>query len=270
MNPITTGKATLLYLLFLPAFFLMSNISFAQLNVEWDRTFGGSGWEELNGMVLTDDYGYLFCGTTFSNISFDVSEPNRGLMGGDFWVVKTDTAGTKLWEHRYGGDNWDRLWAVINTSDGGYLLGGESNSNAGNPFPADEKSEDSRGGLDYWVVKIDAMGQYQWDKTIGGAGQDTLFGLAEVNDGYLLAGFSGSQPSGDKTAHTMEMRIIGLLKLIKITEKSCGTAPTAERNVTSFLHSNNCRTGLFSWAEALPLCLFTIPELGIKKRTFMG
>lgn len=192
----TTGKAIFFKVLFLLYFLLWGNTGFAQLTIEWDRTFGGSAWEELNGSVLTNDNGYLFCGTTFSNISFDVSEPNRGI--GDFWIIKTDTAGTKLWDRRYGGNGWDRLWAVINTSDGGYLLGGESDSNAGDGN--DEKSEDSMGGLDYWIVKIDDQGNYEWDETIGGTGQDTLFGLAETNDGYILAGFSGSQPSGDKTA----------------------------------------------------------------------
>ncbi len=190
MNPTTTGRTLFYWLVCLPGIFLYNNVGLAQLSIEWDRTFGGVGWEELNGTVLTDDGGYIFCGTTFSNQSFDVSEPNRGV--GDFWVVKTDSAGTLEWDHRYGGSEWDRLWTAIKCSDGGYLLGGESNSNAGSNL--DEKSEDSRGGFDYWIVKIDENGLYEWDKTIGGTGQDTLFGLAELSDGYVLSGFSNSPP----------------------------------------------------------------------------
>lgn len=198
MNPFTTGRAQVRWLFCLSTILLFQNFSISQLSIEWDKTFGGIGWEELNGTVLTDDFGYLFCGTTFSNQSFDVGEPNRGV--GDFWVVKTDSAGTLLWEHRYGGSDWDRLWTAIECSDGGYLLGGESNSNAGNG--QNEKSEDSRGGHDYWIVKIDSEGIYEWDKTIGGTGQDTLFGLAEVADGYVLSGFSNSppDPSTEKSA----------------------------------------------------------------------
>jgi len=211
MNPASTRKETFFCLMVWWGMIAFIHPLSAQLTIDWDRTFGGAGWEELNGMALTPDFGYLFCGTTFSNQSFDVTEPNRGV--GDFWVVKTDSAGTLLWQHRYGGDGWDRLWAAIATSDGGFLLGGESDSNAG----TGEKSENSKGGLDYWIVKIDENGLYQWDKTIGGAGQDTLFGIVETDDGYVLGGFSGSYPEAgsDKTAPNYGNADFWVVKLSK-------------------------------------------------------
>lgn len=157
MNTIMTNKPKIFRLLPLLICLAISFQGLTQLTIEWDKTFGGSGWEELNGSVLTSDHGYLFCGTPFSEPSFDISKPNRGI--GDFWVIKTDSSGTKLWKNRYGGTSWDRLWTAISASDGGFLLGGESDSNAGDNN--DEKSGNSKGGLDYWIVKIDALGNYE-------------------------------------------------------------------------------------------------------------
>jgi hypothetical protein len=69
------------------------------------------------------------------------------------------------WDNTIGGSAFDDvLLSVIQTSDGGYLLGGRSDSPA-----SGDKTENSLGGNDYWVVKLDASGAVQWDNTIGGS-----------------------------------------------------------------------------------------------------
>ena len=81
----------------------------------------------------------------------DSSEGSRGLF--DYWTVKIDADGTKVWDKSFGGNGWDWLTVAMSTPDGGYLLAGESNSTLNG-----DKSEVSRGGYDFWVVKIDADG----------------------------------------------------------------------------------------------------------------
>jgi hypothetical protein len=92
----------------------------------------------------------------------------------------------------------DRLAAVLPTSDGGCLLGGTSVSSR-----SGDKSEDSRGLEDYWIVKLDSTGSLQWEKTIGGDRTDRLKAIRAVpGGGFLLLGLSNSGISGEKTAES--------------------------------------------------------------------
>lgn len=72
------------------------------------------------------------------------------------------------------------------------------------------KKEDSQGGLDYWIVKLDNEGQIEWQKTIGGQYHDELRSIIQTADGgYMLAGSSNSTATGDKTEKDMVKAIIG-------------------------------------------------------------
>ncbi len=117
----------------------------------------------------------------------------------DFWMVKTNADGTKNWDKTIGGDLGDYLVSVQPTKDKGFLLGGYSNSGAGN-----DKTEASRGGNDFWIVKTDSLGNIMWDKTLGGNGDDKLAGAFELDSNeYIVAGTSASAVSGDKTSVTV-------------------------------------------------------------------
>jgi hypothetical protein len=110
-------------------------------------------------------------------------------------LIKIDANGNKLWDKTYGGNNFDFLKDLIITSDGGYLIGGTSDSNI-NSY----KSQNSKGGDDYWIIKVDSLGNKLWDKTIGGNGTDQLFCLFQtINGNYILGGGSSSNNSGDKS-----------------------------------------------------------------------
>jgi len=99
------------------------------------------------------------------------------------------------WDKTFGGSDYDNLHAIVPTSDGGFLLGGNSFSGQGG-----DKSENSRGGNDYWVVKIDAAGRKQWDKTFGGNDYDVLMAIVPTSDGgFLLSGYSRSGQGDDKS-----------------------------------------------------------------------
>lgn len=168
--------------------------------VEWDKTIGGgttSPFDELTGELLTKvrqtaDGGYLIGGHSDSPILGDKTEPTYG--GLDFWVVRLDAAGNLIWQKDVGGLERDELFALENTPDGGCIVGGQSQSGV-----SGNKTEASRGGKDYWVVKLDGSGNIEWQKTIGGSGTDILSSILVLDDGYLLAGYSTSNISGEKT-----------------------------------------------------------------------
>jgi hypothetical protein len=153
-------------------------------NKIWDRTFGGAGYDELMSVSLAPD-GFLLSGSSSSDISGDKTENSRG--GGDdrdYWAVKIDPNGNKIWDKTFGGDAGDRHLSTIAAPDGGHLLTGFSDSNA-----SGDKSEDNDGGRAAWVVKIDEEGNKEWDRTFGGQSlQSVTGGVAASEGGYLLAG----------------------------------------------------------------------------------
>ncbi|MDX5418748.1 MAG: T9SS type A sorting domain-containing protein, partial [Hymenobacteraceae bacterium] len=161
--------------------------------IEWDKTYGGSGHDWLLSLQHTSDGGYILGGTSDSGISGDKTKASRGEI--DFWIIKIDRNGSKQWDRVIGGSAKDSLTSLQQTSDGGYILGGSSNSGI-----SGDKSEASRGGFDYWIVKLDAEGNKEWDKTFGGNNRDELTSLQQTKDGgYILGGSSLSGISGDKT-----------------------------------------------------------------------
>ncbi len=162
-------------------------------NKLWDKTIGGNEVDICTSVCQTEDGGYLLGGESYSNVSGDKSENCRGTY--DYWIVKVDSNGNKIWDKTLGGSSTDRCLSAIQTSDGGYIVGGYSDSNA-----SGEKSESSKGSNDYWVVKLDANKNISWNKTIGGDGWDFFRTMIQTANGdYLLGGVSYSNISGDKS-----------------------------------------------------------------------
>jgi len=80
-----------------------------------------------------------------------------------------------------GGDGNDWLTSIYLTKDGGIIGGGYSVSSI-----SGEKTENSRGYEDYWIVKLDSSNNLEWNKTIGGSGSDFLVSLQQTKDnGYI-------------------------------------------------------------------------------------
>lgn len=162
-------------------------------NTQWEKTFGGSGADQLAVLLQTDDGGYLMGGTSNSGVSGDKSELHQG--GGDYWVVKLDANGTKVWDKTIGSNGQDVLTAVAQTIDGGFIVGGYSWSG-----PSGDRTGPFRGEYDYWVVKLNASGAIEWDNAFGGVMVDLLYSLQQTSDGgYILGGPSQSNVGGDKT-----------------------------------------------------------------------
>jgi len=165
----------------------------AQGNKTWDKDFGGGATDQLSAIKQTADGGFILAGSSASDSSGNKSQHSRGAL--DYWVVKTDANGNLLWDKNFGGADMDKLYAVQQTSDGGYILGGSSWSLSGG-----DKTESSYGSEDFWMVKIDSLGNKEWDKDFGGFDSDILYSLVQTSDGgFLAGGRSGSDIGGNKT-----------------------------------------------------------------------
>lgn len=158
----------------------------------WDKTYGGNDYEYCFAIQQTADGGFLVGGRTQSATGADLTEGTRGTQ--DMWIVKLAANGSKQWDKIIGTGN-EGLRCISKTSDGGFILGGFSSAAAGG-----DKTENGKGGIDYWIVKIAANGTKEWDKTVGGTGTDELVYVEQTADGgYIIGGNSSSDAGADKT-----------------------------------------------------------------------
>src|SRR6478735_4111411 len=131
----------------------------ANANKLWDKTIGGSNHDQFPYLKQTADGGYILGGTSLSGIGGDKSQVNKGIR--DYWVVKLDGSGNKIWDKTFGGSEDDVLSCLQQTTDGGYILGGWSASGI-----SGDKSQPVVGNIssdDFWVIKLDANGNKTWD-----------------------------------------------------------------------------------------------------------
>ncbi len=181
-------------------------------NKQWEKDFGGTSQEHLYTLTQTTDKGFLFGGTSQSGISGDKSQPNWDTAAApsrDYWILKTDSMGNKQWDKDIGGTASEWLNSLQQTPDGGYILGGQSWSGV-----SGNKTQPVWGFQDYWIVKIDSLGNIQWDKDFGGLGDEDEFGniTPTLDGGYLLAGFTWSNAGGDKTENNLGFTQMWIVK----------------------------------------------------------
>ncbi|PIF33085.1 putative secreted protein (Por secretion system target) [Flavobacterium sp. 9] len=199
--------------------------------LDWQKSFGGSGFDLLQSIKNTKDGGFILAGTSSSGTGFQKAEDCKGLT--DFWVIKLDASGAEQWQRTIGGNGSDELLCAFQTRDGGYILGGSSSSSPVSisdikpdaksltTTKADlySKSEKSRGNMDYWVVKLDKQGVIEWQKTYGGEYADLLRSMEQTTDnGFILAGYSTSSRSGDKTESNKGVGDVWVLKINDVGE----------------------------------------------------
>ncbi|MFN0174380.1 MAG: T9SS type A sorting domain-containing protein [Saprospiraceae bacterium] len=170
--------------------FLFSISLSAQPTIEWQKCLGGTDAEDARGIYVTNDGGFVVTGKTLSN-NGDVTG-NHGVT--DFWVVKLNGLGAIQWQKTLGGSNHDRGYSIQQTSDGGYIVAGHTESNNGDV-------SGFHGDIDFWVVKLNGLGVLQWQKTLGGSGWDEAWSVRQTTDGgYIVAGRTTSN-DGDVTGN---------------------------------------------------------------------
>ena len=148
---------------------------YAQPDSLWSRTYGGMTGDDCVKAGHTSDGGYFLVGTSAS-YGTDFSQ--------DFWLVKTDDRGDSLWSRNYGGAYTDACRDGIHTTDGGYLLVGET------------WSFGSEWG-DAWIIKVDVNGDSIWSRVFGSDSFDAFYAIQQTSDGgYILGGYSHAPDTG--------------------------------------------------------------------------
>ena len=183
-------------------------------NIIWQKTLGGSSVDQGYDIQQTSDNGYIVtCG---SNSNDGDITGNHG--GSDFWVVKLNATGSIIWQKSLGGTGDDLGSSVQQTFDGGYIVGGNSNSTNGDVTG-------NHGNDDFWVVKLDSEGNISWQKSLGGSGFDGFQCIKQAIDGgYLVSGYTFSN-NGDVTGNhgNYDVWVIKLNSLGNITwQKTLG------------------------------------------------
>ena len=159
--------------------------------IEWQKTIGGTDNEQANEIQQTSDGGYIVSGWTASN-NGDIGT-NYG--GSDYWVIKLDVLGNIQWEKNFGGTSADFGVSIKQTSEGGFIVGGITSSND------IDLTGDPRFSSDFWIVKINPIGNIEWQKVLGGTFWDYFFDIEQTSDGGYILGGRVSSNDGDITSN---------------------------------------------------------------------
>ncbi len=142
----------------------------------WTKTFGRSESDFAHSVEQTTDGGYIIAGQTNS----------LGTTVADVWLIKTDANGDTAWTKTFGGTGYDSGYSVVQTTDGGYIIIGETQSYGA-------------GNSDVWLIKTGINGDPSWTKTFGGTEHDCDCGRSvqqTTDGGYIIAGETSSSEAG--------------------------------------------------------------------------
>ena len=151
-------------------------------SIIWQHTYGGSSSERPVSIQEATVGGYIMLGVTSSEDG-DVSGYHGG--SSDIWVVKMDEDGGIEWQKTYGGTGTDSGSSMLQHINGGYIIGGSTNSTDGDV-------SNSKGLHDGWVIRINEAGNILWEHSYGGSGQDFGSIFSTNGSGYILGLTTGS------------------------------------------------------------------------------
>ncbi len=152
-------------------------------DLEWQKTFGGKKDDGAELIQQTADGGYIVAGWT--------GPFGSGLE--DVYILKLNSKGEVQWQKTFGGKAYDEANSVQQTTDGGYIVGGSTNS-----FGS--------GGYDVYILKLNSKGEVEWQKTFGGEGSDGAMSIQQTTDGgYIVAGWTSSFGSGESDIYILKL-----------------------------------------------------------------
>lgn len=175
--------------------------------VLWEKTSGGIYSDYLFDMSATLDNGFLLAGSSLSTKVANKNDFNEGNL--DYFLWKMDSDGEHEWHVSFGGDGIDILKSITKTTDMGYLLGGYSTSGK-----SGVKTSENYGKNDLWLVKINAKGDLEWEKSYGGSGEDQLVKVLQLTNGeFLIVAVSNSEANEFKKSNSFGGLDYWVLKL---------------------------------------------------------
>ncbi len=153
----------------------------------WTKKFGGDSIDMSYSVQQTLDGGYVVTGRTKS----------FGAGNDDVWLIKIDSSGDTIWTKTYGGIDSDGGRSVMQTIDGGYMIGGNTESYGA-------------GSNDVWLIKTNSLGDTTWTKTYGGIDHDIGYSVQQTTDsGYIIAGETRSYGAGKGDARLVKVNSSG-------------------------------------------------------------
>ncbi|MBL0340775.1 MAG: hypothetical protein IPP71_07575 [Bacteroidetes bacterium] len=161
----------------------------AQPIIQWQKCLGGTKMDNGYSLKTTYDGGYISAGESLSNDG-DVTMHHGSTDTLDIWIVKTDATGTIQWQKSFGGSKTDFSSCIIQTTDSGYVF-------VGTTYSSDGDLTLNMGNADIWVVKLDAAGNLQWQKSFGGTGIDLGRTIKQTFDGGFILGATTFSNDGD-------------------------------------------------------------------------
>lgn len=161
-------QALILSILSLNYLFLLG-----QPSIQWQKSFGSTGYDHIAAMQVTSDGGYIAVGF--------VATGNT-----DCWIIKYNDQGSIVWTQTIGGSEFDAAYAVQQTFDGGYIVAGTTRSD----FPDYHSGNHTN---DVFIIKLDSSGSVQWQKCYGGGGDEAASSIKQLSDGsYIIAATTNS------------------------------------------------------------------------------
>ncbi|WBV54133.1 T9SS type A sorting domain-containing protein [Chryseobacterium gambrini] len=168
--------------------------------VVWQKDIRSSTQDFLSQVTTTIDQQYLITGSSIHPSTGSGTLQNNGY---DFHLVKLNQQGEEVWEKYFSGKNHDFLSATVNTQEGGFLLAGSSYSGKGL-----DKKEDSKGGSDFWLIRINEFGDELWQKTIGSAADEEAKAVIQTTDmGFFVVSNVQNSPKGYGSKDVLVVRL---------------------------------------------------------------
>lgn len=148
--------------------------------IQWQTTTGFLGVDQAFSLIQTADGGFFIGGildvTSSNGAGNSLAKTQHA--GGDYWAIKLNSNGIIEWRNYFGGSNTDTCYDVVETTDG-YILIGSSDS-------TDVDINTNKGSYDFWIVKIDSVGNLLWEKNFGGTEIDEARAITKTNDGNFI------------------------------------------------------------------------------------
>jgi hypothetical protein len=168
---------------YISAFTLCTVLGISAQEVVWQKDIKSSTQDFLSQVTTTIDQQYLITGSSIQSNKQQTSGSKQN-NGYDFHLIKLNQQGNEVWEKYFSGSNHDYLSATVTTQDGGFLLAGTSYSGKGL-----DKKEDSKGGSDIWLIRINEFGDELWQKTLGSSSDEEARAVIQTTDlGFFVAG----------------------------------------------------------------------------------